>query len=531
MKNIAKYLLVSVVAALCLAACSKDNGNYTYKDVAEFKIDTVGMGDDRFVIYSLTTATTVINYKPTVFYDKPLDKLEYAWVIHAHPYTGVKTGNTTVYPPADTICRTHSLNWTVDVKVGQYVIAMIATDPENGRTATYQFYTRVDDAGRKSGLYVLSEYDGKTDIDVYGSALALIIGGDHFTPKFYSSLHGGEMMEGKPRFISYGALSTKLNDNCYYVFTETDGVSLDPAGLKQIDRFDQMFYVPTTYNPQALKYTNNCNFLINDGKLHLFYANKTNDRKFSAPVSGNYNASTYLQAQTKNSTSTHINADQIIFDKIANGFRPYYPLGASLSQFKPTLPTAEIDANNMPGTVVKSLESNGGYTLNVMNISDAYWLYVLKFYARADEGDLSFGGPASKISLAGCKDIDKARFWASSNSGGAFFYATDKAVYSFSYTSGQTAQKDIWQCGAGEEITYLLQLGGGGFPTAGCVLWIAVWNESTKTGKLVEFEIDPTGGGVRWQWGAEPWVGASTHSNPHITEGFGKIKSMTILGI
>ncbi|MDD3844640.1 MAG: hypothetical protein PHP33_08335, partial [Bacteroidales bacterium] len=150
--------------------------------------------------------------------------------------------------------------------------------------------------------------------------------------------------------------------------------------------------------------------------------------------------------------------------------------------------------------------------------------HVIRIYNVVDDGDLSVGGN-SKISLEGCAGISQAKYYASSTAGSAFFYATDNAVYSFSYTSGQTTQEDIFQCPAGEVVTALYQMPPGGFPTAGCVLWVATWNESKQEGTLYEFEVDPTSGKIRTYWTNM----FSPHlSNPHITKGFGKIKSLII---
>jgi hypothetical protein len=267
--------------------------------------------------------------------------------------------------------------------------------------------------------------------------------------------------------------------------------------------------------------------LVNNGKLHVLYTNKPNDRKFSEPVAGNYEAGNFLAKTTKTSYSpvaNAIGADQIIFDTQTNGFKPYFPLTTSIGNFKETVPGAFIDANKLKEKVVQTFEANGGETYNIINIGGKDSLFVLKFYNVVDDGDLS-AGSGSRISLAGCKDIKTAKYFASSNAGNAFFYATDKSVYSFSYTSGQNNQLDIYSCSVDEEITSIYVLPSGGFPTSGCVLWIGIWNEKEKTGSLVEFEIDPISGAISNQWSP---MFAPNLSNPHITKGFGKIKSMVI---
>jgi hypothetical protein len=518
MKNISKYLIFILTGVTLTLSCYKDNGNYDYTTVTDIKIDTIGM-PNRLDLNSVEIGKR-LNLKPNITYGRELDKLSYYWIIYPYYYSSVQEGNAIVWPQADTISHSQELDWIVDADPGQYNMQFVAVDPENGMKSFFWFYLNVPSKGTKSGLYILSEYDGKTDVDLYGSARGLIIGGDHFTPKYYSSLHGGEMLNGKPLFISY-------SNNYYYVFTEQEGKRLSPNGLQIIDDFNQMFYTAPVYRPQNHIYTNNCEFIINDGKLHVMYTNKVNDRKFSAPVAGNYDATPFLAKMTRttyNPVVGAIGSDQVIFDKLQKGFRPYFPQAVEVSHFKETVPNAFVNINNMGSEPIASIEANGGQIYNIMRTNGKDSLIVIRFYNVVDDGDLSVGGN-SRVSLQGCEGISQAKYFASSTAGSAFFYATDKAVYSFSYTSGQTQQVDIYRCAADEEVTCLYQMPSGGFPTSGCVLWVGIWNTTTKVGSLREYEIDPTSGSIRTYWTN---MFAPHLSNPSITTGLGKIKSMVI---
>lgn len=515
MKKLFNLLFISIL----LYSCMDDKGNYDYQTVSDIKIDTIGMAN-RMELFSLELGKE-IEIEPNVTYSKNLDELEYYWVMYPYYYAPVQEGNAMVYPQADTIGRAHKLKWTVDAKPGLYYLQFAVSDPVNKLRSFFTFAgITIPAKGVKSGLYILSEYDGWTDIDLFGSARALIIGGNHFEPNYYSENHGGGMIPGKPLFISYG-------QDYYYAFTDQTGLRLNTNSLMLMESFNEMFYTVPVYNPSNLKYTNNCEFLVNDGRLHVLYTNRTNDRKFSNTVAGDYQAGRFLAGNTKTSyghITDAIDADQIIFDTNTNGFRPYFPLATSIGSFKQTEANAISDANHLTGNVKATFEANGGQTYNIVEINGKDSLIVFNFYNVVDDGDLSTGS-GSRVDLSGCKDIKNANCFASSNAGNAFFYATDKAVHSFSYTSGQTAQLDIYACAPNEEITALYLLPSGGFPTSGSVLWIGVWNESIKTGSLVEFEIDPTSGNISNKWSPSF---APTLTNPSVTSGFGKIKSMII---
>jgi len=519
MKNIMKYsLFILLGAMLTVQSCYMDKGNYDYTSVSDIEIDTIGM-PNRLDLQSVQIGKR-LNLKPNVTYNKDVKDLKFYWIIYAYYYGPVQDGNSIVYPQADTVSHSHELDWVVDATPGQYYMQFVAEDPETGLKSFFWFYLNVPSKGTKSGLYILSEYDGNTDIDLYGSARGLIIGGDHFTPKYYSSLHGGEMMKGKPLFISFGK-------SYYYAFSEQEGKRLSTDGLQLMDNFDAMFYNTQAYNPQSVMYTNSCEFIINDGRLHVMYTDKVNDRKFSAPIAGDYEAAPFLAKMTRTTyrpVAGAIGSDQVIFDRISKGFRPYFPRAVEVSRFKETVPNAFVNANNIGSEPVAILEANGGQVYNITRTNGRDSLIVICFYNVVDDGDLSVGGN-SRISLEGCEGISQAKYFASSTAGSAFFYATDNAVCSFSYTSGQTSQIDIYKCTSDEEVTCLYQMPSGGFPTSGCVLWIGIWNNSTKTGSLREYEIDPTSGNIRTYWTTRY---APHLSNPSITTGLGKIKSMVI---
>lgn len=528
MKNILKYITGLMLVSWFVAACNEDEGNYTYLTEDELKaqlieIDTTGMGSERFVFSGSYNAGDVVKMSPKVKYLYPED-LKYSWIVYPYPYTAVEVGNTSVYPQPDTISHELNVEWTVDLEPGWHTCHLIVEDPVRGLSASMQMgsYFTINKPGSRSGVFVLSEYDGQTDIDFYTSALCLIYGGDSFIPHYYSEELGHGMIPGKPEFITWGK-------DYYYVFTENNGYRLNFAGLELMETFDEMFYNAPAYRPQMMRYINSCEFLVNDGKLHVLYVNKGNDRKFSAPISGDYVAGTYLNDATRTTwrpVTGAISADQIIFDEKNMKYRPYFPQEAEVSEFRPTVPDAFADANLLPAKPLVTQGGEGGKTYAIVPVNGVPYLYMFNFYNVVDDGDLSASGANSVIDLSGCEELMNMKYFTSNYNGSAFFYATDKTLYSFSPSSGQTTSNVVYTCAEGEEITCLsifYSHGSGGFPTPGVALWLGIWEENKKEGKLLEWEIDPNNGTPRSMWG--PMFGA-VHDAPYVTTGFGKIKSI-----
>lgn len=530
--NILKHIFCSLILLALVTSCYDDKGSYDYltnDQVGVIKIDTVGI-KNRLALNTQLTPGQHIEFEPNVKYNK-MDHLRYRWFVLSlvnGQYVQVREGNTMVYPPADTIARTKKLDWVVNLAPGTYRFFFMAEDSITGQRAYYQAqeqYASVTQTGTKNGLYMLSEYDGQTDIDVYVSSLMLIFGADANTPKYYSQ-KTGSAIPGKPLFIK-GTHTGSTLKNGYLVFTDQTMLRLNNVGLQQMNNWGSSFYDAPSYNPQSAVFMNSADFMVNNGKLYTLYTNKTNDRKFSAPIAGDYVAGNYLAHETKTSyspVSGAIGADQIIYDTKNKCFRPYYAYGTSVGNFKTTSATAYLDANKLPANPVAIFNGYAEYTYCIVPEASKYYLYLFNFYNRVDNGDLSAYGARSRIDLSGCENITNAKLYASNNAGYAFYYATDKTVYSFSPSTGQTDAKTVYTCDPSEQVTAIYSWNSAGFPTAGAILWIAVWNESTKQGKLVEYEIDNNAGTPRWMYGS---MFAPTHTNPYITTGWGKILSIT----
>ena len=174
------------------SACSEDDGNYSYltdEEAGIITIDTVGVENKYALSYSLSPGQHV-EFEPRVNYKYP-ERLRYSWyylTLTNYQYLPVQQGNSLVYQPADTICHTKKLDWTVDLNPGQYRFFLMAEDTITGMKGFYQAgnYTTVASGGTLSGLYLLTERDGQTDLEVFTSGLMLIYGEQSCHYKYYS---------------------------------------------------------------------------------------------------------------------------------------------------------------------------------------------------------------------------------------------------------------------------------------------------------------------------------------------------------
>ncbi|MDR1273593.1 MAG: hypothetical protein LBK12_03490 [Odoribacteraceae bacterium] len=506
---------------LLVNGCNEDLGNYDYdyNKAPKLIIDTTGI--NKIDVWRDWNIGDTVHIAPNVTYPGKEDNLVYRWFIIDDPYNPVTVGNAEVWPPADTIGRSLALEYIVDIAAGRrFRLFFTATDTVNGGAAFFDFgIKRIPEVGTISGVYCLQEKDGRVDIDVIGSMRALVLGGDHHEVDYYSSLHPGDPLTGMPRVFEYSTTG-----NYFYIFTDDVGLRVSPTNMTIMERWEDMFYSAPAYKPQAVVGLNNCDFLINDGKLHVHYIQSYGERKFSVPIPGDYNLAPFLAQETVASWGANpdaISAYQVVYDKTTSAFRSFFNRGVSLGHFSETVTGALFDVNHMEGEIVYANTVNNGETLIISRHDDGYYMHVACFSNVVDNGNLA----RHVRPLAGCVGIENATCFASSLVGPALFYGSGGNVYSYSYTTGQTGSHLLWEGDPGDEVTALCILGPVGAPTMGRMLWIAVWNEARHEGRLVEFEVNEVSGEAEAFWAP---MFSGIDDNPIYHEGMGKVLFMTL---
>ena len=542
MKKILSLIAAAVITTGTVTSCLKDEGNYSYKtdeEVSSIVFDTTGVSNELYAVFGKHYQTgDTISFDMKIKYDYP-ENLKVCWLclpLSDYSYRPHEEGNAMVYDDADTVSNSNLLNYVFTQSAGQVRFYCCAEDVETGLKAYFQpmSYVVVESAGVQSGLCLLSEVNGQTDIEFYCSPLQLIYSEEveQYTG-FYSSTHG-QYLPGKPKFIA-GTHTGKTSRDGYMVCTDQNLYRISSDGLTIMDEWNDMFYnVPEKFNPESFIFTNNADFLINDGQLYTMYVDRANSRKFAEPVSSPDEKAVsvypYLMPLTKTDwrpAENAINADQVIFDASAQSFLPYYARRSSYANFKATDGEAFADARKVPGNVMKIFTAGDNDTYVITEIDGNLWLYRFTFYNVADDGDFSTEGARSIIDLSGCEHLKDATCFTACTGGPAFYWAYGGTVYSFTPSSGQTGSEIVHQGEAGDIVSCIYAGGniGGGWPTSNVILNIGYWNESSSTGTLVEYEMDHYTGMPNAMFG--PMFGCET--NPTITTGWGKIVGMVCL--
>src|SRR5262245_59753386 len=118
MKKFIQYSLVFSVVILTLNACYKDKGNYGYKELDAFRVETSG---NNFIIQQFDT----FKLKSGLVYDGDRSKLKYVWSTYlVNPNFN---GNF-----ADTISRAEDLAVPISLLPDSYFLEFSATDTTTG---------------------------------------------------------------------------------------------------------------------------------------------------------------------------------------------------------------------------------------------------------------------------------------------------------------------------------------------------------------------------------------------------------------
>ena len=510
---------LSLVASL-LIACNEDHGNYEYdyESVTKVTIDTTGV--DISSLWASWAVGDTVTFYPNVLTTGDSNNIKCTYFVIPTPYSAVQDGNAMVFPKADTICVGKDLNYIVDLTPGStYQLYFVAEDTVAG-VKDYMMldsWLQIPDEGVVCGIYAVGLKDGHFEVDVIESVKALIhgMGMGVVYENMWTKNHPDMELTSPVKYAG-----AHEDGEYFYLFLE-DGTAkrVNFSNLAIMDDgWENLFYEAPEYNPEKVTFANDCDFLVNDGKMHVLYNELAGDRKFPASVSGAESVSPWLLKETLASwghVEGAIDAYQVVYDNNSHALRPYFSQATTFAQFAPAAADIAFDLHNIPGEVIYAGCTTDNEAIYIVNNNGTVDLYVVCVNNVVDDGKLA----RQKISLAGCPGIANAKAFATTVVGSSFYYCTGNKVYSFSYTTGQTEAHLLYEGEEGDETTALCMLSTGGFPTEGCIIWIGVWNESAQQGKVVEYESDPILGTANNMWG--PMFGME--ENPVVYEGFGKI--------
>lgn len=434
MKNIGISFLLGLAALL--SGCYKDDSTSNYMLVNPINI--VDEGPSARSVYSLET----LNINPIVYKEGRDDtSLSFQWTLYHQNIVPTLLGDQ----------MTLSVPMNFQAMGAPYKLLYRVTDNETGLFVEKSYDITIM-SPFSTGLIVCDSHDGATS-DVSLAMHKNFLYGytrDTVMRDLFSKINGRKV----PGIVT-GAVSTYYQSFATLTISTPEAIErVDPRDYSFVDNNGDMFYYdPGVYNVKALLNDANSGYDImnNDGKIYMRsfqQANRLYGYHFMMPDKSETNI-TKVHKPYWNSA--------VCFDDLNGRF---LGLDNSNNRFLVFQPAAN---DYFPYT------GHGDY--ECLQIFDGYnnrTLAVMKHRTTGRIRVLSFGNDTSTypyrlftqwifdLDPAICPEIDKARFFCSTETTPTIYYATDKTIYGVSILVPSSLVTNVeYTAPAGEEITCL----------------------------------------------------------------------------
>lgn len=477
-----KYLknIYFVLIALLMLSCYDDKGNYSYRDLPLFNIDSLEIYD------YIRMQDEKLELSPVVNYEGAETDLVYLWTIR--PEDPVYDEDARKYQPADTLSEAKALDYTINLAVKKYIIDFTIYNKVLDTKQIMSFNLDVQSAFSQGWMLLVEREDG-CDID--------FIKTNKFFPEIdeaseivykniYSLANGDKLNNGK--FLIQDYIDNGNGD--IFVLDENGGGQLSTVDFSEKLSFAKMFTFPeSVHKPAVIGFSRNrSRYLINNDQVNCRWSGATFTPSLLTDEKGYEVAPFILYTSDSEAPGT------VIYDNLNKRFLQISTWANKTGVYEEAAPGALFDMNNI-GLDVVHMEN--GFEGNAYNIfkepgADNYFLYVININTKAQ-------APLGLYSMENCTDIANATCFAFGTRGNVCYYTVDNKIYQYNYSGANDSDLEH-EFAAGEKVVsmkvYKDMLGDVDPALDSKVLVVATYNESSKAGKVYMFDINETNGSV-----------------------------------
>ncbi|MDR6339518.1 hypothetical protein HNQ91_002569 [Filimonas zeae] len=508
--NKLKYVTGLVVLFCFMQGCYKDKGNYDYQAIGKVVIDTtVNNIRTDYAIYRNDT----LRISPDVYFNGTLvtdektvaDKLSFTWVI----FQATTGGN--VYS-RDTLSHVIKLNEPVTKQGGKWIVHLTVKELATQVETYVRFNVDVSET-LSDGWMVLYEKDGATDVGIIvddRSKKGVV------TPRLFLDLmksSNGAALAGKPVALVHSTAA--LTSGEVMVTSEHDMVGVDKSSFGTLYQFADLFWTPPAGQSLKAMVVNPTRkeLAINNNRIHT--ANYASVGTFRTNKLGPAIPGVYGELEKWSAVFYGASYDAVVYDKTNKKFKQIPVNGTSVVDFPAQATGTKFEPSNV-GLDMKADDWGASFChYSIMSNSTNAYLLISNFYNAAPA---AVG--VNKIDMTACPGVNAVTTLASAYAGQYLLYGSNSNVYLYKYNSGAVAEA-AWSAPAGETVTcvrlqkfFHLAFMNAIIPLPNQVVYIATWNEATKTGKVYSYPIDPSNGSI-------------DKAAERVTEGYGKVKDMS----
>ncbi|WP_205511275.1 PKD-like family lipoprotein [Longitalea arenae] len=308
-------IIICTLAALVLASCYKDKGNYDYRQINEVILKT-----DRETINVILPDSLKVNLTIEQTQPNPAG-FSFEWVLYLSGGTPLQRR---------VLDTTQNLKARITELPGTYYLMVYARDRNTG----VEFQKRLNVSvltPYSEGWMVVEENNGACDISMISPV-------DTIFRNIYSTTNSGEKLPAGTFRIP--EIKTYNGDQKIYIISPADMIQVTYADFRKLSTFNEFFWEPPVPKPQEYFVNSFDDMMLNDGKIHSRSLNAPAGlNKLNLPPSGNH----YIAPYELYTSST----GYVVFDTVSQSFLKLNTSSSSLTPFPTPAGTRLFYLNNI----------------------------------------------------------------------------------------------------------------------------------------------------------------------------------------
>ncbi|WP_207512629.1 PKD-like family lipoprotein [Longitalea luteola] len=468
-------IYIFCLAALVLAACYKDKGNYDYQAINEVTLKT-----DREAISLILPDSLKVNVTIEQTIPDPAG-FSFEWVLYLAGGTPLERR---------VLDTTQNLKARITELPGSYYLMLYAKDRKTGVEYQKRLVVSVLTA-YSEGWMVVEENNGACDISMISPV-------DTIFRNIYSTTNNGQKLPAGTFRIP--EIKTHNGDQKIYIISPADMIQVTYSDFKKLSTFNEFFWEPPVPKPQEYFVNGTEDMMLNNGKIHSRSLNAPSGaNKLNLPPSGNHFIAPYELYS--------VASGYVVFDTVSQSFLKLNASSSSLTPFPTPSGTRLFYLNNI-GKKLLYAELNASpkcYAYFKNNDNDS--LFAYGFNPAVTNPDLD------KTEILSAPGLIDARLFVGSRTLPHLYYVSGHQIYKLDVPAKTAAP--VYSFPAGTEIRAMkmyrnLKLSTDSYNNK----LIAVATHENGEGKVYYFPISPTGSFVN-----------NTYSK--VFTGFNKINEIT----
>lgn len=499
MKKRAIYVCLMMIFGILITACDNNKGNYEYDSLKTEYVDKASLPTSIVV-----KQNEIFDLKP-VYNDATNPRLKYQWrLMTTSMVVDPETGK--FY---DEIVGTDKdLNLKVTANPGDYVLILTVSDAAHGDVTQLIKTPFVVSSYASIGWMLMHNDADSSDVSIIVNPLvnSQITAQTDYVQRNVFSETNGHKIAGAAKGANY------FINHWVELYTDTDegGVRTSGNDLRVIEGYRDMFLEPLAKADVEFNAVGSWSYnqmLINKGDIYLTsHINGVVHTKYGVKAFGeDYVAAPFI--------GTQVNASYfgVIYDTKKKRFL-YIGRDRGMKTFKAAGPTAGFDMSNVGLDMIYAehgIESK--WFCMMKNPANPLFRQLLACrFNVADDGNRGVG----KYDLSAATDIQAAKYYAFGHKANVMYYATDDKLYQNNYEGDRTSvlRLDIATTYPGYKVSAMQLFKVTNHPSDGKLLYIAIYNNATKEGKLIQCQVNEVTGII---------------AGSKVYDGFGRIGGMS----